>query len=136
MRRELVYVPVCLGDEKWQLFSLCSNSSFHSLGLFFVLFFFQAFERSFFVNHLDFPVSIVAPKRFLEQSFFFSFSHSLSLSVSLYCSVCVCVCVCVSSSLSSVLFLSHSLPISFSRLCVSLSLSLPLFFSPFFSSQI
>ena len=30
---------VCLGVEKWQLFSLCSNSSFRSLGFFFVFYF-------------------------------------------------------------------------------------------------
>ena len=109
-----IFPFVSLGDEKWQLFSLCSNSSFHSF-----VFKFQAFERSLFVNHLDFPNSIVAPKRNLEQSVFFFFftffSLSLFLSFSLFLSlalcVFVCVCVCV-----SVLFL-------FSQFCFSLSFS-------------
>ena len=71
------------------------------------------------VNHLDFRVSTVAPKRISEQSFFFS------LSLSVFLSLALCVCMCVFRPLFSFLrCFSHSLPISFSRLPF-------LFLSPF-----
>ena len=128
MRRVLFYVPVCvcLGDEKWQLFSLCSNSSFHLLGFF--VFLFQAFERSFFGTHLDFPVSIVASRRILEQSFCLSFF--LSLYLFFFLSLCVCLyeCGCVYFS-SSFLFLSLILSLSPFSVSLSLSLCLLLYFS-------
>ena len=96
-------------------------------------------QRTFFVNHLDFPVSIVAPKGILEIIFpfflsfflFLSLSLCLSLSLFLFLSFSLCACVCVFRPLFLFfhpfcfsLSLSHSLPISFFRLSVSLSLPL------------
>ena len=139
MRRELVYVPVCVcvwGMKKGIFSPLCSNSSFHSPALFFR--FFPIFVRWFFVNHWDFPVSIVAPKRILEQSFFLLFLSLFSfvfLYVSLSLSLSRCVCVCVIRPLFSFLFLSLSissflLTVSlFLSLSLSLSLCLLLYFS-------
>ena len=120
---------VCLGDAKWHFFPLCSNSSFHSPALF--CRFFPIFVRWFFVNHWDFPVSIVAPKRILEQSFFLLFLSLFSF-VFLCFSLSRCVCVIrplffVSLSLSIYLFFPSyrfSLPLS-----LSLSLCLLLYFS-------
>ena len=111
-------VCVCLGSENGICF-LCSNSSFHSLGVFFI-FLFQIFEPWFFVNRLDFQVRIVAPKRFLEHSIFFSFfffslsfflslSLSLSLCFSLSHCVCFCLCVCVCDCVCGVFRLLSSL---------------------------
>ena len=139
MQRELSYVSMCvcvggcLRDENGNCFLFVAILV--SIRLVDSLFFFSSLNDGFFVNHWDFPVSIVDLKLILEQSFFLlSFSFSLCLfflSLCFFLSLSRAMCLCISSSLFFLIppSLFFSLYLLFPSFRFSLSLCLRIYIS-------